>query len=658
VNRSFAHSFKIILNKERFKASDSMAIRNYIASITLLFCFALPVFSISHEETTKVRMVINLMDYIAKDYAMAVKDGEIANEFEFAEMQEFSENASVFYSELEAQGTVKQDTKLFAMFDELKSLIASKASPEIVGTHAGKIRESMVEMKLVSLAPNAWPNLENGKTIFRAECASCHGYQGKGDGTAGAALSPAPTNFHNQDVINNISPLQAFNTITLGIDGTAMRASNELSQAEIWDLSFYILSLQHEGKTTKDAKNTSDFSLEEIATLSNEKLLAINPNVDIAALRTSAPEAAEKDELAVAKLFLAQSQTAAQNGDFDEATALALKAYLQGVEPVEPRIKASDNKLFEELETAMMAVRAELKNKSNIETLNAAYADANLKVDEATKLLGAAKRGMLMTAGIALTILLREGLEAFFVILAILSILQSMGAKTAIKWVHSGWVTAVAFGITGWFFAGSIMTWDAQNRELMEGLIALFAVGVLLYLGFWMHGHANASKWKTFVEVRVKGLISKNNMIGLASFSFLVVFREAFESVLFLSSLTLDGSSDSSIGVLVGSISAAALLFAIAYALLKWFKKLPIGKVFLYSSMVILALAFVLAGNGIHAIQEGGYIDIRSFPVNLKISAIGLYPTYETILAQLVVLAMIVGLWKFSNKRVSKPQGA
>ncbi|MDP4664254.1 MAG: FTR1 family protein [Salibacteraceae bacterium] len=635
-----------------------MAIRNYIASITLLFCFALPVFSISHEETTKVRMVINLMDYIAKDYAMAVKDGEIANEFEFAEMQEFSENASVFYSELEAQGTVKQDTKLFAMFDELKSLIASKASPEIVGTHAGKIRESMVEMKLVSLAPNAWPNLENGKTIFRAECASCHGYQGKGDGTAGAALSPAPTNFHNQDVINNISPLQAFNTITLGIDGTAMRAFNELSQAEIWDLSFYILSLQHEGKTTKDAKNTSDFSLEEIATLSNEKLLAINPNVDIAALRTSAPEAAEKDELAVAKLFLAQSQTAAQNGDFDEATALALKAYLQGVEPVEPRIKASDNKLFEELETAMMAVRAELKNKSNIETLNAAYADANLKVDEATKLLGAAKRGMLMTAGIALTILLREGLEAFFVILAILSILQSMGAKTAIKWVHSGWVTAVAFGITGWFFAGSIMTWDAQNRELMEGLIALFAVGVLLYLGFWMHGHANASKWKTFVEVRVKGLISKNNMIGLASFSFLVVFREAFESVLFLSSLTLDGSSDSSIGVLVGSISAAALLFAIAYALLKWFKKLPIGKVFLYSSMVILALAFVLAGNGIHAIQEGGYIDIRSFPVNLKISAIGLYPTYETILAQLVVLAMIVGLWKFSNKRVSKPQGA
>jgi high-affinity iron transporter len=658
VNRSFAHSFKIILNKERFKASDSMAIRNYIASITLLFCFALPVFSISHEETTKVRMVINLMDYIAKDYAMAVKDGEIANEFEFAEMQEFSENASVFYSELEAQGTVKQDTKLFAMFDELKSLIASKASPEIVGTHAGKIRESMVEMKLVSLAPNAWPNLENGKTIFRAECASCHGYQGKGYGTASAALSPAPTNFHNQDVINNISPLQAFNTITLGIDGTAMRASNELSQAEIWDLSFYILSLQHEGKTTKDAKNTSDFSLEEIATLSNEKLLAINPNVDIAALRTSAPEAAEKDELAVAKLFLAQSQTAAQNGDFDEATALALKAYLQGVEPVEPRIKASDNKLFEELETAMMAVRAELKNKSNIETLNAAYADANLKVDEATKLLGAAKRGMLMTAGIALTILLREGLEAFFVILAILSILQSMGAKTAIKWVHSGWVTAVAFGITGWFFAGSIMTWDAQNRELMEGLIALFAVGVLLYLGFWMHGHANASKWKTFVEVRVKGLISKNNMIGLASFSFLVVFREAFESVLFLSSLTLDGSSDSSIGVLVGSISAAALLFAIAYALLKWFKKLPIGKVFLYSSMVILALAFVLAGNGIHAIQEGGYIDIRSFPVNLKISAIGLYPTYETILAQLVVLAMIVGLWKFSNKRVSKPQGA
>ena len=82
------------------------------------------------------------------------------------------------------------------------------------------------------------------------------------------------------------------------------------------------------------------------------------------------------------------------------------------------------------------------------------------------------------------------------------------------------------------------------------------------------------------------------------------------------------------------------------------------SKLFLRAIAVILALAFVLAGNGIHAIQEGGYIDIRSFPINLKLSAIGLYPTYETILAQLVVLAMIVGLWKFSNKRVSKPQGA
>lgn len=625
--------------------------KHFLALIFL--SISLSGFSISYEETTKVRMVINLMDYIAKDYAMAVKDGEVINEFEFAEMQEFSENAEEFYADLEAKGTVAKNEALAAKFTELQNMILAKKSPAEVGEFAGEIRESIVSMKLVSLAPTNWPDLENGKDIFSAECATCHGVTGHGDGSLAAGLEPSPSNFHDPDVIDNVSPLQAFNTITLGLEGTSMRAFTELSQKEIWDLSFYILSLQHQNKNMPPTDNTK-LTLEEIATLSNNKILAQHPDANIGLIRTK--ELIEKtDAIDVATTLLKQSQDKAAAGDFDAATSLALKAYLQGIEPIEPRIKASDNTLFEELETSMMGVRAELKNKSNNEALQEQYSAAFNAIDEAKEVLGSASRSLLMTAVISISILLREGLEAFFVILAILGILQSMGASKAIRWVHTGWITAVTFGIIGWFFAGSLMTWDAQSRELMEGLIALFAVVVLLYLGFWMHGHSNASKWKAFVETKVKGLLSKNNMLGLASFSFIVVFREAFESVIFLSSLTLDGESDSKIGVFIGFITSAILLFVIAWAMLKWFKKLPIAKVFLYSSMVILALAFVLAGSGIHAMQEGGYIDISSLPINLKISALGIYPTYQSFVTQLIVLGLIIALWNFSKSKVSKP---
>ncbi len=140
-------------------------------------------------------------------------------------------------------------------------------------------------------------------------------------------------------------------------------------------------------------------------------------------------------------------------------------------------------------------------------------------------------------------------------------------------------------------------------------------------------------------------------MIGLGFFSFVVVFRESIESVLFLSSLASDGRAESSMGVLIGFIISAVALFFIAWAMLRWFKKLPIANVFLYSSMIILALAFVLAGQGAHALQEGGFFNVSSFPFNIRISALGIYPTYETIATQLLSLICIAILWRWNNRK-------
>ncbi|MFB6372710.1 MAG: c-type cytochrome, partial [Bradymonadaceae bacterium] len=43
--------------------------------------------------------------------------------------------------------------------------------------------------------PTGQKQLEQGKKLFKSQCASCHGETGKGDGPAGKALKPSPRNF-------------------------------------------------------------------------------------------------------------------------------------------------------------------------------------------------------------------------------------------------------------------------------------------------------------------------------------------------------------------------------------------------------------------------------------------------------------------------------
>ncbi|MEZ4721182.1 MAG: FTR1 family protein [Flavobacteriales bacterium] len=617
-------------------------------AISLLFLVQLAFPQSADNET---RMLINLMDYIAKDYGMAVQNGEVVSEFEFAEMQEFVQSASDYHTKLTQASIIDTHLQLGSHINSLSMAIVSKSSSEKVANIADEIKAKILALNLVAQSPKTWPDMNAGKSAFSVHCASCHGATGDGNGPVGAGLNPSPTNFTDRNIMNGVAPFQAFNTIRLGIPGTGMRGFEELSDEQIWNLAFYIESLHYDSPSSQNTSNA--INLEEIATLSDEELIGKYSESDIRANRLGSVETNTNASIPteVARTLLKESLNAYKSEQFDLAADHALNAYLKGIELIEPQIKASDNALFQELESSMMAIRAGIKARIGYGEMTERVEHAMMVIDEADAVLMDSKRGMLMTAFIAITILVREGLEAFFVILAILGVLRTVDSPSAIRWLHGGWISAVVMGIAGWFFADSLLNFSAESRELMEGLIALIAVVVLLYLGFWLHGKTEAAKWKEFVETKIKSLINSNNMIGLGAFSFVVVFREAFESVLFLSSLTTDGQSESKIGVLIGFIGAAAILLFVAWAILKWFKKLPIRKVFLYSSIVILALAFVLAGDGIHAIQEGGYLDIRSFPMNIKLPLLGIYPTYETMVVQIAVLVAITILWKVNSKK-------
>jgi len=618
----------------------------------LILMLCLTFFGLKAKEQDKARMMVHLLDYIAVDYSMAVQNGAVASQAEYEEMQEFAQTIENLSSQTSV--SLKSDILL------LQKLITEKAGHDKIASVASGIKQKIISDFKLEVAPKRWPSLKNGKALFAIQCGSCHGPQGKGDGPLAPGLEPRPTNFHTPDKANGLSPFQAYNTIRLGVENTGMRAFNELSDDEVWDLAFYVLSLpQHNGFDVDKISEQLDqeITLEKLASLDNVELgeyLQTENDRLIAALRLHPKELSEKsqgDYLDKAHNLIKASMAAYEEGQADKARNLALTAYLEGVEPVEVQLRANNASFVADLESQLSAMRSAIESEAAKEKVKAEGEKSLALIEQAKQVMSERSFNGWLSFLLSFSIILREGLEAFLVIITVLGIIRALKLPHAARWVHAGWMAAIASGFLLWMAADRLFTFTGAQRELMEGLVALFAVGVLLYVGFWMHSKSEASKWQAYVKGKIQNLARKENMLGLAFLSFLVVFREAFESVLFLSALSLEVGEAHQTAFGGGIFSAFALLTVISILLLKYSKKLPIAKLFKYSAIVISFLAVILAGKGVHALQEAGNMSISIMPIKLRASFIGLYPTWETFLAQLAILALIIFLWNLGNRQ-------
>jgi high-affinity iron transporter len=185
----------------------------------------------------------------------------------------------------------------------------------------------------------------------------------------------------------------------------------------------------------------------------------------------------------------------------------------------------------------------------------------------------------------------------------------------------------------------------------MEGLISLTAVIILAFVGFWLHNNSQAEKWKIFVEEKIGKQLQKDKMLGLAFFSFMVVFREAFESILFLQAINLETIPLNKSAIGFGVLAAIVLIAILGFLFLRYSKKIPVRQLFRYSSWGISLLAVILLGKGIHSIQESGWISITDFPVLVHIDWLGIYPTIETTVSQLILVSAVLTLYYLSSCR-------
>ena len=615
-----------------------------------------------------LRTLVNLLDYIGKDYAHAVENGRVINRNEYAEMEEFAQQVSGLINKLNKQIENPRFNELKPSVDKLQKAIQLKADVETISKLTGGMRQKLLVMNLITVAPQQWPDLNNGSKIFAKKCQSCHGKKGFGDGPLAETLTPPPSNFHDSTLAAQLSPLQAYNTIRLGINGTAMRSFPQLSDQEVWDIAFYVNSLRYihpvsdaeKQQIINTLKDTVD--LKDLATIPNKKWFSylkqhgtnIADGMSVLRSSDSTIVANNKQYLDQAITLLHKAFKAYQDGAIDQANSLALNAYLNGVEPVESQIKASNPSLVYKIEDQMIKVRSLIKNGAADKKLQDKIQATVSSIHEAQGILQQNQKTFMFAYLMSASILLREGLEAFLIILVILGVLKSVDANESIKYVHGGWLLALIIGIISWFFAENLLSMSSIQRELMEGIGSLVAVGLLLYIGFWLHDKTHVSHWKEFVQGKIHRLLDKNNQWGLAVLSFIVVFREAFESVIFLSSISIKSAGNS--GILLGSGSAILAVIVLGFFLVKFSTKIPIRSLFKYSSVAMGLLAVILVGKGIHEFQEAGYLGISSVPLHISLPTAGVYPTLQTFLGQVLIASIIIGLWAYSNHRASLQQ--
>lgn len=611
----------------------------------------------------QVQQLWQLLDYIAVDYGAAVQDGQVVSTMEYGEMQEFSATVGERLAALPPEPALPQ---LVQQAARLQQAIAGKADAAEVDRQARALADALLQAYPVPRGPAQVPDLAHADALYQQHCASCHGTNGAGDGLAGAALDPPPIDFTDIERARQRSVFGLQQVIANGLEGTGMASYAFLPESDRWALAFYI------GQFAFDDASAGQALWEQRA-----DVRAALPDLDalvqalpagIAGLQGADADAltaylrrhpdavttATRDEsgqLDLARVRLREGTAAYAAGNHELARQKVLSAYLDGFEPVEPLVRARDAGLMAEVETAMGKLRSGIGADAPVGEVQA-QADAVLALLDRSEL--ALEEGRSAGAGAAfvgaLTILLREGIEALLLVIAMVAFLRKAERTDAMPYVHAGWIGALLAGLATWFIATSLVAISGASREITEGVAALVAAVVLVSVGIWMHGKSQADAWQRYIREKLSHALSKGSSWFLFGLAFLIVYREAFETVLFYAALWSQGNHAAVMG---GAAVAAVALAAIAWAMLRFSKRMPFGTFFAVSAVLMAVLAVVLAGKGVAALQEAGWLSMTLVPAP-RVDLLGIHPTLEGLVTQLVVLAVLVAgfAWNARTARV------
>jgi len=214
----------------------------YMLYFRSVFIVTLSLYSfLSTAKTDNGRQLVNLINYISKDYQKAVNnEQQVINQDEMLEMEQFIQDAIDLFS------TEQKDQKIYRELQNLKTSIQQKDLPEKVSQKAHSITQDLINFFKVPTSPQQTINLDHGKIIFNNSCSPCHGIDGQGVSELEKTMNPPPANLKSLEGEKTQTAFSINNTLRTGIPNTAMLSfESVLTTEELWDVSFYVMSLPH-----------------------------------------------------------------------------------------------------------------------------------------------------------------------------------------------------------------------------------------------------------------------------------------------------------------------------------------------------------------------------------------------------------------------------
>ena len=639
-----------------------------------------------------VRRVANIVSVAVEEYGRGVDaNGKLISDIEYQEATDFLADARAQAARLPGD----RAAKALAILDSIVKAVADKRPPADVKAIEQRFATALGSEAALEM-PTRMANLAEGRALYEKSCASCHGPSGKGDGSAGRGMNPPPPAVGDEVAMRDVTPATMYRIVSVGIGGTPMTGfASSMTPDERWNIVSYLVSLradprkisEGEGLYTQNcvqchgalgagdgafAQNLSrvpqeigafswqagrnDLDLASVVRdgmpgtampaaphLTPDQVRSVVAYLRTMPLKTAPAEVAEKTTDAHASArevlsLLQQSLNAARAGRTAEAGDRAFDAYI-AFEPMETRARALSPGLIANMERHFSDFRGSVRygDVRQAEATRDIIAATMPSVIELTKPTGSGFEAFWAS----FLIIFREGLEAILVIGAIVAFLLKTGHRERLRsiWVGVG-AALVASAITA-VILKTVLAAMPATREVIEGVTMLVAVAVLFSVSYWLISKVEAAKWQQFIREKVTNALEHGGGRALAFVAFLAVYREGAETALFYQTLLNEGARVAlpiSLGIVVGGV-----VLAVIFTLFSRFGlRIPMRYLFSATSVLLYYMAFVFMGKGIRELQEGNAISITMLPGFPTVDLLGLYPTVETLVAQLVLVVLFV----------------
>lgn len=382
-----------------------------------------------------------------------------------------------------------------------------------------------------------------------------------------------------------------------------------------------------------------------------QKLHAIDKKFISGGYSTPTPQTASNStsKVTVASLIERLNRAQAAINDSDPATAAReIKGFQTDWLEVEGIVAAKSKQAYVDVENNMAKAYGFL-SASPADVKNASAAIAQLKQD----LQPYADSQLRYSFWDAALILLREGMEALLVLVALLAFLNRSGNSDKSRWLWigagAGILASVAVALIFQTFFSNLAA--GSHRELIEGFVGLFAASMLFYVSYWLHSKSSLGAWQGYIKQQMTSALETNRVFSLSLLAFLAVFREGAETVLFYIGIA---PSISSTDLLGGLGFGTIVLVAIAALMLGGSLRIPLKPFFLITSLLIYYLGFKFVGSGIHALQVAGILPTSTANFLPSWESLGLYPTWETTGVQLLILIVAVAVVMYDRSQTSQ----